>query len=121
MSQDEEEYVVERVVSKRVTHKGVVEYLLKWRGYSEEENTWEPLKNLDCADLIAEFEAKLSEKRDRADKTPKAERRVDKTDKEREKKKRKISEDGEKKQGKRGSCFMLFVFCSVMMTVLVDR
>lgn len=33
-------------------------YLIKWKGYSEEDNTWEPKQNLNhAADLLKEYEA----------------------------------------------------------------
>lgn len=51
----ESEYVVESILDKR-TYQGQVQYLLKWKGYSDEDNTWEPRENLDCDEMIDEFE-----------------------------------------------------------------
>ncbi|CAG8466661.1 9551_t:CDS:2 [Dentiscutata heterogama] len=36
-------------------YEGVVYYLLKWKGYDDSYNTWEPSSNLDCPDLVRQF------------------------------------------------------------------
>ena len=41
----DDEYEVEAIVGRR-NNGGRVEYLIKWKGYSDEENTWEPESNL---------------------------------------------------------------------------
>ncbi|XP_022084680.1 chromobox protein homolog 1-like [Acanthaster planci] len=53
--EDEEEYQVEKVLGKRIKG-GQVEYLLKWKGYPDDQNTWEPETNLDCPELIQIYE-----------------------------------------------------------------
>lgn len=49
------EYEVETIRNRKVVN-GVLYYLLKWKGYGEKANTWEPVSNLNCPELILEYE-----------------------------------------------------------------
>lgn len=53
---DDDIYVVERILDKRISETGQVEYFLKWFGYADEDATWEPEENVFCKDLIQLFE-----------------------------------------------------------------
>ncbi|GAA5984852.1 hypothetical protein JCM11641_005441 [Rhodosporidiobolus odoratus] len=59
-----EEYVVEEIRASRwdATANGQ-RFLVKWKGYSENEKTWEPAENLlGCQDLVREFEKAKAER-----------------------------------------------------------
>ncbi|SYW79684.1 uncharacterized protein UHO2_04327 [Ustilago hordei] len=48
-------FEVEALIDK-CSHNGTTEYKVLWRGYSEEAASWEPVENLNCPDLIQEYE-----------------------------------------------------------------
>lgn len=48
-------FEVEKVLNRRI-RRGKTEYLIKWKGYGDEESTWEVEKNCtNCSELINEF------------------------------------------------------------------
>ncbi|WCJ27677.1 Chromo domain-containing protein LHP1 [Euphorbia peplus] len=56
---DEGFFEIEAIRRKR-SRKGQLQYLIKWRGWPETSNTWEPLENLmSCSDVIDAFEESL--------------------------------------------------------------
>ncbi|XP_033755420.1 chromodomain Y-like protein 2 isoform X2 [Pecten maximus] len=55
---DNEIYEVECAVDRRVNDT-TLEYLIRWKGFNENWDTWEPLDNLlDCLHLLKDFEEK---------------------------------------------------------------
>ncbi|XP_031779783.1 histone-lysine N-methyltransferase SUV39H2 isoform X2 [Nasonia vitripennis] len=49
-------YEVEEIVGKKIENY-IIYYLIKWKNWSADYNTWEPVKNLtNCAELLKEFE-----------------------------------------------------------------
>lgn len=53
MPRQDDEWVVERVAEYRMLH-GVEQWLVKWKDYTEAQNTWEPWEHLLTAEVQAE-------------------------------------------------------------------
>ena len=57
----EEEFEIEKILNKR-TVQGKEKFLVRWKGYIAEEDTWEDRKNLGNAkELVEEFEREYRE------------------------------------------------------------
>ncbi|KAJ1021274.1 hypothetical protein NDA18_005515 [Ustilago nuda] len=57
-------FEVEALVKER-THNGTTEYKVLWRGYSEEAASWELVSNLNCPNIIQEYEVSEGERASR--------------------------------------------------------
>ncbi|PAA66764.1 hypothetical protein BOX15_Mlig029595g1, partial [Macrostomum lignano] len=60
-----DEYIVEKILQMRI-HQGKKQYLIKWKGYGPEENSWVPEENCDCPDIVEAFERERKQSRDAA-------------------------------------------------------
>lgn len=59
----EELYEVERIVDRRKNKKGKVEYLVRWRGYGAEGDTWEPETHLSsCMVYVHDFNRQYAQR-----------------------------------------------------------
>ena len=48
------EYEVEKILDRRLVNRQE-QFLIKWEGYEPTDNSWEPVENLSCPALLAEF------------------------------------------------------------------
>ena len=61
---DDEMFDIEAILDSRGGKSKVSEYLVKWEGFEEEENSWEPESNLGSAlDLVEAFKEKKKKKK----------------------------------------------------------
>lgn len=59
---DSDEFEVSEVLDSRIKN-GKLEYLVDWKGYTPDEQSWEPAENLDnCQDLVKQFHIKYPNK-----------------------------------------------------------
>ena len=57
----EKKHEVEKILDRR-ERRGKLKYLVRWKGYIAEEDTWEGLENLkNIRDLVEEFEKEIRE------------------------------------------------------------
>ena len=53
--EEEQEYEPEKILDSQ-DRNGEIHYLIKWKGYNNSENTWEPVKNLtNCQRLLRQY------------------------------------------------------------------
>jgi transposase InsO family protein len=50
----EEQYEVEQILDSRIRYRRL-EYLVKWKGYDDGHNSWEPHYNVHAPDVVADF------------------------------------------------------------------
>ena len=54
--EDHEEYEVEQILDTRLFGRWKKrQYLIKWKGYAEAHNSWEPEENVNAPELVKEF------------------------------------------------------------------
>lgn len=53
-SDEAEPFDVERILAEKV-EDGTVKYLVKWKGYPDEECTWEPPNHFDTSDTLQDW------------------------------------------------------------------
>lgn len=59
---ESEVYEVSHIVDARTAADGTTEYLIKWRGWGAQHNTWEPREHIMDDELVANFEEKRAAK-----------------------------------------------------------
>ncbi|UJR13555.1 hypothetical protein I4U23_000569 [Adineta vaga] len=79
-SESENEFQVEAIVDKRTRGKKI-QYLLKWKGYADADNTWEDKANLNCPDLVRQFEENFKKKTNEKKSNGKSESKTKRTTK----------------------------------------
>ena len=58
---EEDEYEVEAILNAKMIRRKF-KYLVKWKGYPDSENSWEPLENIkNASEAIAKFHQKHPE------------------------------------------------------------
>jgi len=57
LSDEDNEYEIERILAEKIDDENNHVYLVKWDGYPDEECTWEPAENFTHPDALREWAA----------------------------------------------------------------
>ena len=58
-----EEFEVEAILDSREETNHKRSYLIKWKGYSEIHNSWEPEENLtNCEEILTDYRTRMGER-----------------------------------------------------------
>ena len=71
-SDESDVYEVARILDRRRNAEGATEYLIKWKGWGAQHNSWEPRENIMDDEMITEFESKQPKPRSPKPATPKS-------------------------------------------------
>lgn len=58
---DGKDWEVQKIVDVHYNRNGSREFLVRWAGYKQTDDTWEPEEHLECPDLIAKYMSKVEE------------------------------------------------------------
>lgn len=74
-----DEYEVEAIIDSKA-YKGKTKYLIRWKGWDEADDTWEPEETLSCPELIRAFKKKTKSAKSTPKKSAKKRKRVNDSD-----------------------------------------
>lgn len=69
---------MESIIDEKVI-RGTRYYLIRWKGYGEESDTWEPAPTLNCPEAIQEYKKKKPDPKSSGDKSKKTGNKTKKT------------------------------------------
>ncbi|KAG0310487.1 hypothetical protein BGZ97_012533 [Linnemannia gamsii] len=55
IEEESDVFEVEKVVGHRYDHQNTLSYHIKWKGYSDEESTWEHESQVFCVDMVKDY------------------------------------------------------------------
>jgi hypothetical protein len=58
----QDNFIVEDILTHRTNEAGDIEYLIRWEGYTSDDDTWEPADNLQgCPRILRQYHANTGE------------------------------------------------------------